>query len=575
MRSVLLGGLLAGAGIIFSSAVCSGRFKVIPSYSHLLSPNQVPSTHFVDIAEKAGLEFRHSSGGPEKKYILESISGGVAWIDYNRDGWPDLYFVNGGKWEELATGKRSVSNALFRNNHDGTFTNVTRQAGVEGNQWGLGVAVGDYNNDGWPDFYVCNYGPNTLYRNNGDGTFTDVAAMAGVADAGMSSSAAFADYDNDGWVDLYVTNYVLRDDQKVLCPYRGLEVLCGPKGLEPAADVFYHNNKDGTFSDVTQRTGTAVSAAYGLGVVWGDYDNDGDVDLFVANDSMPNFLFQNQGNGTFKEVGLPSGIAFNEDGRSQASMGIDLGDFDRDGFLDLYVTNFSEDYNTLYRNLGNGRFRDVTYDAHIAFPSWTLLGWGTGFVDLDNDSWEDVFVSNGHIYPQVDKGQIGTRFKQPKLLFHNLGNGKFGEIASLVGAGLAQPQSSRGAAFADFDNDGDMDAAVNSMDGPPSLFRNDGGNRNGHWLILTLEGDPTNRSAIGARVVVELEKGRQMREIRGGSGYQSTNDLRVHFGLGSAQTVKRLMVRWTDGKVQEFQKIVADRHYRLKESKRDLTTDFR
>jgi hypothetical protein len=531
--------------------------------------NHVSRVHFLDIAGKAGLDFQHVSGGAEKKYLLEVIGGGVGWIDYNRDGWPDLYLTNAGPWEDLVKGIRSVANALYRNNGDGTFSNVTKQAGVPGNHWGMGVAVGDYNNDGWPDLYICNYGPNILYRNNRDGSFTDVTASAGVGNARWSSSAAFGDYDADGWLDLYVANYVEFDIQKPPppnCEYRQIKTLCGPKGLIPAPDVLYHNNGDGTFTDVTQRAGMAMPPAYGLGVIWSDLDNDGDLDVYVANDSMANFLFQNQGGGNFREVGPLSGTAFNEDGKDQAGMGVAVGDYDHDGFLDLYKTNFSDDYNTLYRNIGNMVFRDVSYAVGISFPSWLFLGWGTGFFDYDHDGWEDVFVANGHIYPQVDDYRMDVTYAQRKLLFHNLGNGKFQEVGEVLGEGLSQPWSSRGAAFADFDNDGDVDVAINNLDARPSLLLNEGGNKNGHWMVLALEGvGRTNRSAIGTRVTIETETGRQMQEVHGGSSYQATNDLRLHFGLGKEKQIRTLVVRWTDGRIQNFKDVAADRLYTLKE----------
>ncbi|MDA2926483.1 CRTAC1 family protein, partial [Acidobacteria bacterium AH-259-G07] len=525
--------------------------------------------YFVDIAERAGLDFQHVSGSPEKKYILETISGGVAWIDYNRDHWPDLYLVNGGSWEELLEGKRTVSNALYRNNRDGTFTNVTESAGVGGSRWGMGATIGDYNNDGWPDLYVCNYGSNTLYRNNGDGTFTDVTLLAGVGDDHWSSSAAFADYDADGWLDLYVVNYIEFDYRRApapACQYRGIQVHCGPEGMTAASDVLYRNKGDGTFVQVTRSAGMAqVLPSYGLGLVWTDYDNDGDIDLYVANDSMANFLFRNHGEGTFEEVGLLSGVGFSEDGNAQAGMGLATADYDHDGALDFYVTNFSDDYNTLYRNMGSGFFRDVSYASGVAFASWQFLSWGTQFFDFDNDGWEDIFVSNGHIYPQVDDYQIGTHFYQRKLVFQNLGNGKFKEVAEALGSDLSKLWSSRGAAFADFDNDGDVDIAVNNMDDRPSLLRNEGGSGAGHWLTLALEGVRTNRSAIGVRVTLETEKGRQLREVQGGSSYQSTNDFRLHFGLGASQKVKEVVVKWTNGVLQEFEDLVADHSYHLKE----------
>jgi hypothetical protein len=343
--------------------------------------------------------------------------------------------------------------------------------------------------------------------------------------------------------------------------------------LVPAADTLYHNNGDGTFTDVTQKAGMAVRPSYGLGAVWGDYDNDGDLDLFVANDSMPNFLFQNQGNGSFREVGLLSGAALSEEGKEQAGMGVAMGDYDHDGQFDLYVTHFSDDYGTLYRNLGRGVFRDVSYSANVAFPSWRFLGWGTDFCDYDNDGWEDLFVAAGHIYPQLDRYRMDISYYQRKLLFRNLGNGKFEEIAEQLGQDLLRPWSSRGAAFADFDNDGDVDIAVNNLDAGPSLFCNEGGNKSGHWLVLDLEGTgKTNRSAIGTRVTIETEAGRQMQEVRGGSSYQATNDLRLHFGLGKAERVVSASVRWTDGAIQKFRDLGVDRSYRLVKGKEPVNS---
>ncbi len=540
-----------------------------PKPAPAVASRRPPGIQFRDVAVQAKLDFLHLSGSKEKKYLPETFSGGVAWIDYNQDGWPDLYLVNGGRWEELDSGKRTVSNALYKNNKDGTFTNVTHAAGVAGKHWGMGVTVGDYDNDGWPDLYLCNYGPDTLYRNNQDGTFVDVSESARVSDLRWSSSAAFADYDGDGWLDLYVANYVDFDSSKPPtiqeCQYRGIQVHCGPKGFVAAPDVLYHNNGDGTFTDVTREAGMAVLPAYGLGVIWGDYDNDGDPDVYVANDSMASFLFQNQGDGTFREIGVPSGVAYSEDGQAQAGMGVAMADYDHDGFFDFHKTNFSDDYNNLYRNLGKGVFRDISYGSGIAIPSWRMLGWGTAFVDFDNDGWEDIFVSNGHVYPQVDRFPIDITFAQPKQLFRNLGNGKFEEVSKTLGSAMAELWSSRGAAVADFDNDGDVDIAVNNMDGRPSLFLCDGGNRAGNWLMLDLREAKTNRSAIGSRVVVETENARQMQEIQGGSSYQACNDSRLSFGLGPHELVKSIAVRWPNGPTQRFESVAANQRYVLKQ----------
>jgi hypothetical protein len=442
----------------------------------------------------------------------------------------------------------------------------------------MGVTAGDYNNDGWPDLYVCNYGSNALYRNNQDGTFTDVSQTAGVVDPRWSSSAAFADYDGDGWLDLYVTNYVEFDPRNPPaikdCQYRGIPVHCGPKGFLAAGDVLYHNNGDGSFSDVTREAGMAVLPAYGLGVMWGDYDNDGDPDLYVANDSMASFLFQNQGNATFREIGASSGVAYSEDGQAQAGMGVAMADYDHDGFFDFYKTNFSDDYNNLYRNLGKGVFRDVSYASGLAIPCWRMLGWGTAFIDFDNDGWEDIFVSNGHVYPQVDRFPIDITFAQPKQLFRSLGNGKFEEISRNLGKDLTAAWSSRGSAVADFDNDGDPDIAVNNMDGPVSLFRCDGGSRSGNWLSLDLRDAKANRSAIGSRVVVETEKTRQMQELQAGSSYQACNDARFHFGVGSSDAVKVVTIRWPDGQLQHIEKVPANQHYRLKQGQTLAAVQF-
>jgi len=526
-----------------------------------------PSLVFEDVAAEAGLDFQHFSGSPEKQYILESMSGGVAWIDFDRDGWMDLYLVNGGHWEELVQGKRTVSNALYRNNGDGTFANVTDKAGVGNRRWGMGVAAGDYDNDGWVDLFVCNYGPNTLYRNNGDGTFKDVTAAAGVGDGRWAVSASFGDYDADGRLDLYVTNTVQFDykhPDPMECHYRGITVQCGPLGMVGDSDILYRNNGDGTFGDVSKKAGVSdVTPSYGLGAIWSDYDNDGDLDLYVANDQMANFLFRNQGDGTFEETGLFAGAAFSDDGTAQGSMGVDFGDYDRDGLLDIYITHFSDDYNTLFRNLGQGRFRDMTRGAGLTFSSWPMVGWGTGFVDLDHDGWEDIFAANGHVFPQVDGYKIGTSFHQRSQVFRNLGQGKFQEVSA--GLDKLKSWSSRGVAFADYDNDGDIDIAVNNLDGVPWLLKNQKGSEAGNWLMLSLEGTRTNRSAIGARVSLETAEGKQMREVRGGSSYESTHDFRVHFGLGRLETVRKLTVRWTDGTTQEFENVATNRIYRLKE----------
>ncbi|HSR67721.1 MAG TPA: CRTAC1 family protein [Acidobacteriota bacterium] len=531
---------------------------------------------FVDVAAQTGLDFQHVSGSPDKAALLDTMSGGVTWIDFDGDGSLDLYFVNGGTWEGLRSGSRSASNALFRNRGDGTFENVTARAGVEGLHWGMGAVAVDFDNDGDSDLYVCNFGPNHLFRNNGDGTFTDIAKQAGVDHAGWGSSAAWGDYDGDGNLDLYVVNYVDYEFEKAhqrSCNYRALKVHCGPKGMKGAADVLYRNKGDGTFADVTSASGVgAVKPSFGLGVIWGDTDGDGDPDLYVANDSMANLHFINQGDGTFKETALMAGTAFSEDGNAQAGMGIAMGDYDRDGQVDLYVTHFSDDHNTLYRNQGQGLFRDHSYASGLGFSSRQMLGWGTQFFDYDNDGWMDLFVANGHVYPQVDEFAIGTRYLQPKLLYRNDGQG-FQNVTGSSGADLLVPSASRGAAFADYDQDGDIDIAINNLDGRPQLLRNEGGNQAGHWInVHLLAGEKSNRDAVGAVVTIETDSFRQSQEVQAGVSFQSGSDLRLHFGLAGHEKVNKMHVRWPDGSSQVFTDIAANRFYRLLqgESPREL-----
>ena len=522
------------------------------------SQNQGLSTmgiKFIDIAQKAGLNFQHFSGSSEKTYILEGMSGGVAWIDYDRDGWLDLYLVNGGLWDELLKGKRSISNALYRNKGDGTFIDVTKKAGVGNHFWGMGVAASDYDNDGWTDLYVCNYGPNTLYRNNGDGTFTDVTDKAKVGDKRWAVSAAFGDYDSDGHLDLYVTNTVQFDHNQpppMNCHYRGIIVQCGPLGLVPDADILYHNNGDGTFSDVTKKTQVGnVKPSYGLGVAWSDYDNDSDLDLYVANDQMANFLFQNQGNGSFIEVGLMSGAGYSDDGLAQGSMGVDLGDYDHDGLLDIFLTHFSDDYNTLYRNLGNGNFRDVSHLSEIAFPSWPFLGWGTGFVDVDNDGWEDLFIANGHLDHNIsDIDPIGTYAQRNQVFMNQKGRAFIDQSATM----LEQKQVSRGSAFGDLDNDGDIDIVVSNLNDHPVILWNVT-EHTSNWFILKLIGTSDNQSAIGTRVKIKVDQQIQIREVKSGSGYLSQSDLRLHFGLGQAKQIDQLEIHWPNGTTQQLNRV--------------------
>jgi enediyne biosynthesis protein E4 len=523
-----------------------------------------------DITQSTGVKFFHLSA-PDNKYIVESMSGGVALIDYDLDGWPDIYFTNA-PTVEMALAGQKARGALYHNNGDGTFTEVTDKAGVGEAGWAMGACVGDYNNDGWPDLYVTAFGPNTLYRNNGDGTFTDVTREARVGDPRWSTGCAFGDYDGDGWVDLLVANYVdfrLGDLPKfgegANCQYRGLAVQCGPKGLKGAGDALYHNNGDGTFTDVSKAAGVSdPNGYYGLGVVWADLNEDGRPDAFVANDTTPNFFYRNEGQGRFSEIAYVAGAAVSENGTPQACMGIALGDYLHAGRLSLFVTNFSEEYNTLYRNEGKLTFTDVSYASGTASSSLPYVGWGAGFFDLDNDGWLDLLVVNGHVYPQVDTRDIGTKYRQPKLLYINKRDGTFREASRDVGPALSVPRVSRGAAFGDLDNDGDIDVVVGDLDAPPMILRNDGGNRN-NWITLELRGARGNRLALGARVKVVAGKFAQVDEVRSGGSYLSQNDLRLHFGLGKAERVDRVEIRWPSGKTETLQNLAARSFYSVKE----------
>lgn len=515
---------------------------------------------FTDVTPTTGITFVHLSD-PEKKYIVESMSGGVALLDYNNDGWLDIYFVNSLTVDLAAKGKATRS-ALYRNNGDGTFTDVTDQAGVGHPGWGMGACAGDYDNDGWVDLYVTVFGRNVLYRNNGNGTFTDVTEKAGVGDSRWSTGCAFGDYDRDGFLDLFVANYVdfsLKNLPEFgkgrFCEYRGVKVQCGPRDLPGAGDTLFHNNRNGTFTDVSTSAGVSDPRGYyGLGVLWFDFDDDGWLDLFVANDATPNYLYRNNGNGTLTEIAYPAGVAVNEDGHEQACMGVTVADYNHDGIFDIFVTNFSEEYNTLYRGDGKGRFTDVSYSSRTAIASIPYVGWGTTFFDYDNDGWVDLLVVNGHVYPQVEGAGVGTEYRQRKLLYRNNRDGTFTEVAESAGPALLEKRVSRGAAFGDLDNDGDVDVVVNDLDGPPMILRNDGGNRNRALLIRTI-GVTSNRDGIGARVTVTAGNLVQRDEVRSGGSYLSQNDLRLHFGVGQAETIDELEIRWPSGRVDRVTKV--------------------
>ena len=543
--------------------------------SKLLSSPPDPSPlipTFQDQAAKAGITTVMVSGDPkEKRFLLESVGGGVAVLDYNNDGWMDLYVVNGGTVETARAGQGSrYPGALYRNNRDGTFTDVTLAAGVRNSEWGKGALAADFNNDGWVDLYLCNLGPNILFQNNRDGTFSNVTKRARVGDPRWSASAAAADYDRDGDLDLFVVNYLEYDLNQLpvsgkFCSYRGIPVACGPRGLKGAGDTLYRNNGDGSFTDVSVAAGVHdPQGLYGLACVWGDYDNDGDADLFVANDTTPNLLYRNNGDGTFTDVAPGAGVAFSEDGREQAGMGAELEDLNNDGWLDLFVTNFSEDWNTLRLNQRGGLFDDITVASGIGEDSMRDLSWGAGFYDFNNDGFKDVFVANGHIYPQVDKYGLKISYRQPNKLYLNTGKPRLLNVSQQAGPGLQIAKSSRGAAFSDFNNDGSVDIAVAALDETPLLLINQplaGQN----WLWVKLEGTKSNRSGVGARVTVKCGPETQTRETKAGGSFASSSDVRAHFGLGPCRHVDEIAVRWPSGNVSTRKDVEAGQVVTVKE----------
>jgi hypothetical protein len=528
---------------------------------------------FVDRADAAGIRVVTVSGdAKEKRFLLESIGGGLAVIDYDNDGWMDLYVAGGGTVESARAGTGNHPGALYRNNRDGTFTDVTAAAGLVNRHWGKGALAADFDNDGWMDLYLCNYGPNVLYLNNRNGTFRDATARAGVGDPRWSAAAAAADFDRDGKLDLFVANYLDYDVNRLpvsgkFCSYRGIAVACGPRGLKGAGDALYHNDGNGVFSDVSVKAGVSdPEGYYGLGAVWGDYDNDGWPDLFVANDTTPNYLYRNNRDGTFSDVATRAGVAFSEDGRAQAGMGAEMEDLDNDGLLDIMITTFSDDYKTLFRNTGKGYFRDDSHSAGLAADSMRDLSWGVGFFDFNNDGFKDVFIANGHIYPQVDRYGLNISYRQRNTLYLNAGNGKLRNASANAGAGLAITKSHRGAAFADFNNDGWMDVAVVALDEKPSLLMNQG-LPGRHWLLIRLVGTQSNRFGVGARITVRAGTLTQTREVKAGGSYASSSDPRAHFGLGAAAAVDELTVAWPSGKTTRQTAVAADRILTIEEPK--------
>jgi hypothetical protein len=576
----MLVGASLGAGVLAQPAVPPTR-QVPPA-----SPHAAAHVRFADVTAESGLAaFRHVSGTAQKNYIIEVTGSGVALWDFDGDGLLDVYLVNGSTLEPHAGGAPRA--ALFRNNGDRTFRDVTATADVANERWGQGVCAGDVDNDGDPDLYVTNFGANRLFRNLGDGRFADVAAHAGVAVDSWSTGCAFGDYDGDGWLDLYVAGYVAFDVQNpppsparhqasrttgsaqaaaglgaaysagaAYCTYRGLPVMCGPRGLRGAPDYLFRNKGDGTFTDTTRQAGVTDSRGlYGFGVAWLDLDDDGTLDLLVANDSGPNYVYRNVGGGRFENISYPSGAALDGNGREQAHMGVAIGDYDNDGRNDIHITNFADDFNVLYHNHDGSSVTDVSYRSGIAQVSIPFLGWGTDFLDYDNDGWLDLLVVNGHVYPAVDTMSWNTSYAQRALLFRNLEGKRFEEIGAAGGDGLSTPRVSRGSAVGDFDNDGGVDVVINNIDGAPTLARNVGGAAAGHWLTIRLVGDPDRkcpRDAIGSVVFVTAGGLRRRGEVASGRGQNSQSDLRVHIGLGGQATVSKLEVRWAGGDAASY-----------------------
>jgi enediyne biosynthesis protein E4 len=534
--------------------------------------------NFVNVAKESGLKTTTVFGGEHKnKYLLETTGCGVAFYDYDNDGWLDIFLVNGTRLGGFPAGQ-TPTNRLFKNNRDGTFTDVTEKAGLVHSGWGQGVCIGDYDNDGFEDLFVAYFGKNVLYHNNGDGTFTDVTEKAGVAGNGKrwNSGCAFVDYDRDGKLDLFVANYIDLDlatapvPESGPCLYKGVMVACGPPGLNGGKNILFHNNGDGTFRDISQSSGILdANGTYGLGVLTGDFDNDGWPDIYVANDSTASALYQNQKNGKFKDIALEAGCALSADGKPQAGMGVSAADYDMDGNLDIVKTNFAGDTPSLYHNLGGSTFEDATFPAGLGRHT-QFLGWGCGFFDFDNDGWPDILICNGHVYPEVEQLRTEAGYAQRKLLYRNLRNGKFEDISEAVGPGISVPSASRGCAFGDFDNDGDIDFVVNCVNDAPQLIRCDSSLSN-NWIKVRTIGVKSNRSGIGARlrcvtqVSGEAKPHSQIDEVRSGGGYFSQSDLRVHFGLGKAEKVDLLEIRWPSGVVDTLKDVKTNQLIYVKE----------
>jgi len=553
--SVALLAMLAGSGVLLT--------RTAPNEDH---------PHFQDVAERAGVRAVNVSGSLKKNYVLEVNGGGACWFDYNNDGYTDLYLVNGSTIEALqGKAPRPVTNHLYRNNGDGTFTDVTTEAHVAGTGWGFGCVAADYDNDGKTDLLVTNFGLNNLFHNNGDGTFTDVAAHAGVAGANIwHTGAAFGDYDGDGLLDIYIAGYLdfnIEHPELKTCDFRGVQVhACGPLGYKGAPDALYHNNGDGTFRDVTTEANVVDKEKYfGFTVIMDDFDNDGLLDIFVANDSNPNYFYRNKGNGKFEELGVASGVAYNADGKEMSSMGVAIGDYDNDSRMDLFVTTFANDNYVLFHNEGKALFSDLSYQSGVGEKTIPHLGWATVFLDYDNDGFKDLFDANGHVYPEMD-AHSRERYRQPLQMFRNSHDGKFIEVSDAVGLTEMRARSARGGAYCDYDNDGDIDLVVSNIDEVPQLLANAGGNRQ-NWLEMKLTSTKSNRDAIGARVKVSVGSLVQYDHVRAGGSYISGNDVRLHFGLANNRKADTVEVTWPSGTVEKIENVRANQIIEITEGR--------
>ena len=573
-----------------------GSLLPLAGIAQLLAAPVTPPVVFTDVTAKAGLSKAVNTSGSatNKQLLLEEMGGGAAFFDYDNDGWLDIFLVNGTSLDP-AVRERNPASYLFHNNRDGTFTDVSQQAGLIHSGWGQGCCVGDYDNDGFDDLFVSYFGRNVLYHNNGNGTFTDVSEKAGVTGSSdrWGAGCCFLDYDRDGHLDLFVANYVSYDPARapkpgeaMYCLYNDIPVPCGPQGFTGGTNILYRNRGDGTFVDVSEESGIArprgassmvfvgrnwqPTGSYGMGAAAADFDNDGWPDIYVASDTAPSLLYRNNHDGTFREIAVPAGCAFDENGVAMSGMGVGLGDFDGDGWMDIVRTNFSEQVTTLYRNYGNGAFEDASIKAGLGVNR-KYVGFGVGFLDFDNDGWKDLFLANGHVYSQIAGRKIHLTYKEPKVLYRNLGNGRFEDVSAKAGPAIKAENLGRGCAFGDFDNDGDVDVIINNLDGPPTLLRNDGGNRN-NWIMIKCVGVKSNRSAIGARVRITTGARSQIDEVMSGSSYYSQNDFRLHFGLGSATKVDSVEIAWPSGLKESFKSLASNHLYVIQETKGILET---